>query len=255
MPTYQWENLEHPQLTILRDEFQLESVVAEGKAEYEKQLLLKEWLHCIIPQGKPERDYYNFSAIEILRDAKAARTMWCTQFVFAYLQCAQALGWQARKLSVDWDHAEDQIDHHHGVVDIWSHDFKKWYVVDAQNNVHFVKDGIPLNALEIRHEWLLNLAKEVKIVRGNFQSEADGDASVESFATPSNYFWVYPSLRNNFFTEPGLFQTQGFLWVDEYTKDKEWWRRDSPNGSHLHKGYEGQFLTTSDVSDLYPVMS
>lgn len=253
---YVWENLTHPKLAELREEFELDEVVSSGKTEYVRQVLLKEWLYNLMPKGTPEKDYYNESAFEILRDAKAGKPMWCTQFAFAYLQCAQALGWQARKLSVDFDHEKGIEDHHHGVVDIWSNDHKKWYVVDPLHNLHFLKGRTPLNALEVRAEWIANRAQWIV-----------GEASVAvptimwpehavGFDTPSNYFWIFTSLRNNFMEKPGLFELQGLLWEDEHVANKRWWRGGGAlGGSYEHKGYEGQFIGTHDVGLLFPDMT
>ncbi len=255
MTYFEWENLSHPKLTELREEFELEKIVETGKSEFDKQLLLKEWLHGYIPQGTPRRDYYNESALEILRDAQAGNPMWCTQFAFAFLQCAQALGWQARKLSVDFDHKKETEDHHHGVVDIWSNEFKKWYVVDPQNTLHYLKNGIPLNALEIRNEWITDRAR---LITGETNSTTQAITFSEDalgFATPSNYFWIYTSLRNNFFTRPGLFETEGLLWQDECSKDKIWWRGGGNLGEpYKHRGYDGQFVVTEDSSTMFPIL-
>ena len=249
---FEWENLSHPKLSELREEFELEKVVEPGKTEFEKQILLKEWLHAFMPQGTPEREYYTESAFEILRDAKDGKPMWCTQFAFAYLQCAESLGWQARKLSVDFDHEKGVEDHHHGVIDIWSNDFKKWYVIDPQNNLHYLKSGAPLNALEIRAEWLSNRAQSIVGETGEAIEYSENETG---FATPSNYFWIYTSLRNNFFSKPGLFETEGLLWEDAYSRDKIWWRGGGNLGEpYKHRGYDGQFITTHNSEELYPII-
>jgi len=181
--------------------------------------------------------------------------MWCTQFAFAYLQCAQALGMQARKLSVDWDHDKNTEDRHHGVVDVWSPELQKWYVLDPMNNLMFYHKGKPMSSVEIREQWLKDKAQwmEGQLVGSWKTIFYPEDAT--GFDTPSNYFWIYTSLRNNFMTEPGLFKTKGLLWVDEYNKDKRWYRGNGKEALAEHNGYKGQFIEVSDLDTLYPKLN
>ena len=36
------------------------------------------------------------------------------------------------------------VDGHHGINEIWSNKYNKWFLSDAKYNHHFEKDGIPL---------------------------------------------------------------------------------------------------------------
>lgn len=144
MNDYLWEDFSHPKLRRLRDEYRLDDVISSGSTEYEQQLILKDWVGKALPQGKPSKDYLPLSAFEILEDASSGDySFWCTQFAHVFVQCATALGWYSRKVSIDWDHSQNEEDRHHGINDIWSEQFNKWYSIDAQNNVNFEKNGIP----------------------------------------------------------------------------------------------------------------
>ena len=75
------------------------------------------------------------------------------------------------------------------------------------------------------------------------------------FNTPSNYFWFFISLRNNFFSRPGLYDTNTFLWVDEYNKNKIWYKGRGKNDlAEKHPMYKSQFIQTSIVDMCFPVM-
>lgn len=249
---YIWEKFDHPKLLELRETYKLDEVIVAGKTEFEKQLLLRNWVHKTLPTGTP-KDYSNLSALEILEDAKQGYTFWCTEYAFTFLQCATALGWYARKLGIDYDHTQDEQDRHHGVTDIWSNDFNKWYVADVQHNLHYEAYGLPLNALEIREEYLKNKARDVKGVIGNDDSTAIYTEQSEGFNTPSNYFWFFISQRNNFFEQPGLFNTKTYLWLDDYNKNKIWYKHQ--NGSSVpHPMYNGQFVPISEFKDCFPQM-
>lgn len=165
------------------------------------------------------------------------------------MQCSLSLGWYSRKLSVDVDHDIEEKDMHHGVADIWSNQFKKWYIIDPMNNLHYEKDGLPLSALEIRSEYLkkANNCGNIKSVIGNRKEYLSNDCSQKTTYSPSNYFWVAVSLRNNFMEKPGIFETNMLLWVDKYNKDKIWYKGgNAKEKSHEHPMYNGQFIKTND---------
>jgi hypothetical protein len=48
---YTWEKFDRPEAIQLRKEFNLEEVIAAGKTEFEKQLLLKDWVYRTLPHG------------------------------------------------------------------------------------------------------------------------------------------------------------------------------------------------------------
>lgn len=252
MNEYTWEQFNHPRLLKLRHEYNLDGVIALATDEFTKQLLLKDWVAKTLPNGTP-KDYSQLSALEILSDAKHGCKFWCTEYAFTFLQCATALEWYARKLGVDFDHTQEQKDRHHGVADIWSSQFNKWFVVDAQHNLHYEKDGVPLNALEVRLEYLKNKAANVTGVIGNHAKTIAFNPDSEGFATPSNYFWFFASQRNNFFEQPGLYNTNTYLWVDEYNQAKTWYKFQG--GKPLpHSMYEHQFIKTNNVKICFPTI-
>lgn len=193
MIKYAWEKFDRQELAVLRQDFGLEEVIASGRTEYEKQLLLKDWIYRVLPHGNnPRKNYKN--AVEILRDKEAVQ-FYCSHFALTYLQCATALGWCCRKLGVDFDHERGVEERHHGVVDIWSNQFNKWFVVDAQHNLHYEKEGIPLNALEIRGDWLRDKAASVTGVIGNHFKAVSFNENSFGFNTPSNYDYKRESPR------------------------------------------------------------
>lgn len=255
MVRFIWEDFTNQKALQLRKDLGLENLIKTGKDEFEKQLLLKDWVHNTLPHGLPPKDYADSSAIEIFKDAKKGKKMSCTQYAFAFLQFGVALGWYTRKLGIDSDHQSGEEKMHHGVADIWSSQFKKWYVVDAMHNLHFEKDGMPLNSLEVRTEFLKNNAKDLQGVIGSNKETISYDKSCKGFDTPSNYFWFFISLRNNFFEKPGLYNTKALLWVDKYNMGKVWYKGGGKKGkSHKHPMYKSQFIKTSDATECFPMM-
>jgi len=242
-------------LAELRRRYRLEEVIAPGKDEWNKQLLLKNWVAGKITNGNPTVEAGN--ALEILEHAAAGKKFYCTYFAITYLQCAQALGWQARKLGVDRLHDPDSLGStHHGVAEIWSNQFAKWVVIDAQSNLHFEKDSVPLSAWEIRAEWLKNEGRDVDRVVGVppehrlknpaivWWDRADEDET-------ACYFWIYISDNAVRWDEEGA---AGFIFPqDSVNAGLTWYQNDYDNKkSRLHSGYlKKLFRPTDSIGDAY----
>lgn len=254
MENYIWEKFNNQNLEKLRSIYDLKKLVSSGEDEFEQQLILKDWIANTLPNGKPCEDYSDKSAIEILEDAGQGKEFWCTQFAVAFVQCATALGWYSRKLAVDFDHDKAQESRQHGIADIWSNQFQKWYVIDPQNNIHFEKNNTPLNALEIRQEYLNDGGIDLKGVKGIRSNSYSFKPDDSGFATPSNYYWFFISERNNFFEKPGFYNSKAYLWVDDYNKDKTWYKMEDGK-SIPHPMYDWAFIKTSDENFCFPKMS
>jgi hypothetical protein len=235
--------------------FQLQKIVEAAKDEWTAQLLLREWVHRSIPNGSPKSDVTH--ADDILDKAARGETFWCTHYAITYVECALALGWQARRIAVDRKHGleEGASSVHHGVAEIWSNRFRKWAVVDAQSNLHFEKKGVPLSAWEIRAEWLKNQGADVDHVVGVAPNASRKNPAIvwwqRSEDETSAYFWLY--LENRAVgNEEGEF-SRLILPSDEANRSAIWYQNDeSAVGSQIHMGYrKNLFVPTSRIDDVY----
>lgn len=234
-----WENFDHPQLKVLKEKYSLEKIVAGGKDEFEKQLLLKKWVFDTLPLGYNNSNQYK-NALEVLEDRGKTRGFNCTWYVLVYLQCAIALGWYVRKLGIDINHESDESEKKHTVVDIWSADFKKWYVIDPMFNVHFEKEGVPLNAFEVRREYLNK--HDIQKVFGNYEKEKLPEKVKDHHDNSANYFWFFVLARNNYFENSNVYDSKALLWVDEFNREK----------LEKHPVYNGNFIPSNDLGLFYP---
>jgi hypothetical protein len=148
-------------LKLLREKYHLDQVVAPGKTELEKLVLLRNWARNQWPNGWAHNDLLYcppWDALLILDMAPREQALgMCTHYSTVFVQCALALGWNARHLILD----------HHCAAEVWSNQFGKWIVMDTGNstdptlNCYFARNGVPLDALEIRD--LLNKKELDKI--------------------------------------------------------------------------------------------
>lgn len=242
-----------PRLAALREKYALEKVVAGARDEWTAQLLLRDWIHRAIPDGTPKVKVRR--AEEILDAAARGETFWCTYYAISYLECALALGWACRKIAVDRRHGPEGLEStHHGLVEVWSSQFRKWAAIDPQSNMHFEKAGVPLSAWEIRAEWLRNRGAEVDHLVGPPSKLERRNPGIRWWDRRGEdetaaYFWLYiidradvsdPAAR---FIFPQDEANDGLIW---YQND------DASKRSRLHQGYQrGLFIPTRRIEDAY----
>jgi hypothetical protein len=152
---HKFENIESPYFSELRTKYRLDTVVAKGKTESEKQLALLSWVHNRWPHaGLSEPPHED--ALTILREVEAGKRFRCVEYSVVSTQVLQAMGYPARVVGLRTDGASFGVGKGHVVTEVWNNDLQKWILVDGQNNGTWQVDGASLSAVEIRHARLSN---------------------------------------------------------------------------------------------------
>ena len=216
-------------LERLRKQFKLDEVVAAGKTDMERLILLRNWVRRQWPhnEGSCARPW---DAIDILSAPKGDHGM-CVHFAVAYTQCALALGFNARQVILK----------NHYVSDVWSNEHGKWVLMDVEcvqkegwdryGTALYVskKTGKPMTALELHRARDRALAQEKDVVDDVVQviymtDEKGEHKPYERQYGPTDYnnFWhfAYPP-RNNYLDQLApwevahgvdYYHSEGYLW-------------------------------------------
>ncbi|MDB6136179.1 MAG: hypothetical protein JWM59_4422 [Verrucomicrobiales bacterium] len=151
---YRFDSFENPKLTELRERHALSEVVADGRDEFEKQVLLMDWTHNRFTKfGPPSMKCRG--ALNILQAVAEGHTFFCQQYSEVLVSAAASLGWISRPLALRRHQgvAKEGGSTEHSVTEIWSNQHRKWVMLDPTLNLYLERDGVPLNAWEIRGEW------------------------------------------------------------------------------------------------------
>ncbi|MFA6108092.1 MAG: hypothetical protein WDA75_04905 [Candidatus Latescibacterota bacterium] len=201
-----------PRQERLRQEWQLDEVVAKGRTELEQLALLRDWVHSQWLGWQSGKYPYcpPWDPLEILEVTKGN---WgfgmCTHYGATMAGCAAALGFVSRVVVID----------HHCLAEIWSDELQKWILEDAgparEFDATYEVDGVPLSALEL-HE-LLRRGKQ-----GRIQANKLPQAAVEPMTAYAESFVRFGiPLRNTHLetAEPaelrhgnGQYHWDGYLW-------------------------------------------
>ncbi len=239
-------------LVELRARYDLAAVIESASDEWQAQQLLCHWIHNRITNGTPGAKVSN--AIEILDAAAEGKTFWCTYFAITYTQCALALGWQARKISLDHFHDIGGVgSRHHGAAEVWSNKWRKWLFIDPQSDLHFERKGVPLSSWEVRQQWLYNGGADVDHVTGTAPDTLHKNPAIvwwnlDDEDETALFFWLiyHDSYATWDSTSPSPFYTPR----DNFTEGKTWYQ----GGDSLreHSGYSmNLFQPVEEIENLH----
>ncbi len=163
---FRFDCFDNPKLQELRARYKLDQVVASGKDEFDRQVLLMDWAHQQFTRfGRPTAPVKG--ALEILRGIQEGKPFFCTQYAELLVSAAASLGWVDRVLALRRHQGVAQGgSSEHSTTEIWSNQYRKWVMLDPTSNMYLEKDGVPLNAYEIRQEWFYHAGKDLLFVIG-----------------------------------------------------------------------------------------
>ena len=146
---YAYEDCQHPELRALRERLDLDRVLEGTRGDFERINRLRHLVSGLWPHGTPMPEHPEWNAHEILdRKARLGRGGMCTQFAIVFIQCLQALGYQARHVNV----------FAHETVEVYVDELGKWVHVDPENLFDSYEyntvTGEPINVLE-QHGYFL----------------------------------------------------------------------------------------------------
>jgi len=229
-----FEDLSLPKFKSLRMKYQLDTVFHGEEDEFKRMLLLRDWIRKVVQISDFEESYPGDEFAEgILDAALAGHGCHCGHYMIVQNAVMNSYGYVTRCLGAG-PGVKDGPNGHHGINEIWSNKFQKWFLSDAKYNHHFEKDGIPLSALEIRDEYLKNKAADVVLVKGPDRNQILNDGVLNSkgemvpitkerFA--QTYTWIeWESVNNRFTAWPDNSSELAKLnmFADDYFKSNTW---------------------------------
>lgn len=151
---FRFDSFDNPKLKELRERHRLDEVIALGKDEFERQVLLMDWTHQQFKRfGRPSTNCHG--ALAILGAIDEGHTFFCAQYAEVLVSAAASLGWVDRSLALRRHQGVNKVggSTEHTVTEMWSNQHRKWVMFDPTSNMILETNGVPLNAWEIRQEW------------------------------------------------------------------------------------------------------
>ncbi|GAK51415.1 hypothetical protein U14_02659 [Candidatus Moduliflexus flocculans] len=147
-----YESPDAPHLEALRERYHLREMIRNARDEYDAMLRLGAWVGTRWDHGTdvvPDRNATTDPAAVIQAGEQGAK-FWCEIAAKTLVLAATSLGWAARLTTT----SRDGYTWEHAVAELWSNQFRKWFVIDPDFNVVYEENGVPLSAFELCHRGL-----------------------------------------------------------------------------------------------------
>jgi hypothetical protein len=151
---FRFDSFDNPKLKELRERHRLDEVIAPGQDEFDRQVRLMDWTHRQFKKfGRPSTNCHG--ALQILNAIDQGHTFYCAHYADVLVSAAASIGWVDRPLALRRHQGVNKNggSTEHSVTEIWSNQHRKWVMLDPTSNMYLEKDGVPLNAFELRQEW------------------------------------------------------------------------------------------------------
>jgi hypothetical protein len=236
---FKFDSPDNPKLKALREKYRLEEVVAPGKTEFDRQVLLLDWVHNKFKKfGRPSSKARG--ALEILEAIDEGHTFFCAHYADVMVSAAASLGWIDRTLALRRPDSMGTGSTEHSSTEIWSNQYRKWIMLDPTFAMYVEKDGVPLNAFELRQEWFYRDGRDLVFVVGKeckryrktdmpvlrHRFEGFGDLSLDASAVNVYAFIGY--VPNTDLMDRGLDYGTMFITQDKICEGTKWHKRDVP---------------------------
>jgi hypothetical protein len=238
---FKFDSYDNPRLKLLREKFRLDEVVAPGRDEFDRQVLLLDWVHERFKKfGRPSSEARG--ALDILDAIDAGHTFFCAHYADVFVSAAASLGWVDRAMALRRPDHIGSGSTEHSSTEIWSNQHRKWIMFDPTFAMYAEKEGggVPLNAFELRQEWFYRDGRDLVFVVGKERRRyrktdmpvvrkrfaGFGDLSIDPSALNVYAFIGY--IPNTNFMDGGPDYAKMFIVQDKLCEGTKWHKRVIP---------------------------
>ncbi len=144
---YEWEDINRPEFDTLRTQYKLRDVLGDHGGEFDRMKRLLNWVATRWQHDGSKMAPVR-TGLAILREVDNGKRFCCANYADVLIDCMRSLGYPIRFAGLRTADAAYNMGGGHGCVEVWSNQFQKWILLDAQNNAWWEHDSIPLNAYE-----------------------------------------------------------------------------------------------------------
>jgi hypothetical protein len=245
---HSFEDLTSPKFGHLVTKYQLDTIFHGETDEFKRILLLRHWIKSVIAINDFGDPYPGKGYAEgILDAALKGQGFHCGHFMTVQNAVMNAFGYVTRTLGAG-PGVKGGPDGHHGINEIWSNQYQKWFLSDAKYDHHFEKNGIPLSALEIRDEYLKNKAADIIKVKGpdRVPFDIDAETKLSKEQNAQTYTWIEWHGYNNMFVVWPDYQDLLLIFQDDFSRTHTWIWGGKPHWAYAKPEFI-KWITDRDV--------
>ncbi len=231
-----FEDFANPRLKRLREKYRLDEIIAPAHTDLARAVLLRDWLKARWDHEQPFVSPPWDAEYILDHTDKKLEGFYCVHYSVAYMQLCMSLGIPARLVNLHrgicttpfegrgYGLEMDETDpcDEHVLNEVWLGDQGKWVVMDVDFDIHYERDGAPLNAVEIHDLLVSNSLHRLAPVEGPLAYKLSAGPDFYQYKLPHYYKHVCLFWRNNHLSDPEG-PTRILHWMDEHTPPILWW--------------------------------
>mgnify|MGYP001182359976 FL=1 len=211
---FRFENFDNPLLRKFREMYRLDDAVAAGRDEFEKQMLLMEYIFNSWDFGHAKERYNLKDPFEIMEFARREHKFQCMHSGAVLQTAFNSMGWVARPMAIP----------QHTFNEVWSNQHARWILFDATSNYVPMREGRPLNTYELRQALLVDEGRDTFSVRMRNGQWVREPKSVE-YGRRLLFIAFIPNTDN---LVSNLDYEKMFIIRDRFSEGRTWHTRDNP---------------------------
>jgi len=226
-----FEDISSPRFQVIRDSYPLAKLIAGEQDEFQRILLLRNWVHkqLVVDKSKPVPEG---DALVYLAEGPKGAAYSCGHQEVALNATLNAMGYVTRCIFSGAGAAEGRLSGAHGMCEVWSNSLVKWVIVDSEHDSHFEKAGVPLSALEIRDEVIKNGGADVVRVDGPERKPQPREQDDSYGRTPKTYTFVSWRLQGDVHSALHPRSSAEVVYDDDYWRANTWGRGGQPHWAY-----------------------
>jgi len=161
-----YEKADNTKLQQFRQQEKFNELIAGSKDEFEQMVRIVDWAQKRLPKfGTPTSKAS--SPVDIVKAADEGNTFFCNHFACIFIGATASMGWPSRTLALHYgNNPHKRGAPEHSAAEVWSDQYRKWILFDPLFGLYIERDGIPLNAWEVRQEWYYGNRNKLTFVLG-----------------------------------------------------------------------------------------
>ncbi|MBB6612810.1 transglutaminase domain-containing protein [Pontibacter sp. Tf4] len=175
------QNQNNEFLNTLREQYNLDAIVAGAANDTERALRMVNWVHKQWDHNGMNQPSQP-DALTILAEVKQGKQFRCVEYGTVTAAALNSIGLPARRLGLKMKEVETtEFGAGHVLLEVYLPDLKKWVLLDGQFDVMPVLNNVPLNAVEFQQAIANNYDKlEIRSLSGTSKAQYVN--------------WIYPYL-------------------------------------------------------------
>jgi hypothetical protein len=161
---YSWDAYDHAGFDTLRTAYDLPGIAGDDPAEFARIRRVLAWAATRWSHSG-DNECRDANALKLLRRAERGERFRCVEYAILLANSLTALGHPARMVGLARYPVAHGIGRGHVVTEVWSNEFDKWIILDAQNNAWWTAGaGSPLSADECRQLYVTGQGERLHMV-------------------------------------------------------------------------------------------